>query len=83
MTFHTLSNINIKSIRKNFTWKFYTTAKALPTSKRAEFIDKKGFIKVALNENSETFMVYIVTLEAELLGMTIHCFREGQIAVSK
>ena len=49
-------------------------------TKRVELIDKKEFVKAAFNENSETFVVHIATLEAPLSGMTIHPLREAQIA---
>ena len=42
----------------------YTAAEALPTTKWVELIDKKKFAKAALDEESETFMVYVAALEA-------------------
>lgn len=36
--------------------------KVLPIINRVEFIDKKKFIKVALDRNFKTFVVYIATL---------------------
>ena len=38
------------------------TAEALPTTKRMELIDKREFTSVALYENVEMFVVYVVTL---------------------
>ena len=40
-------------------WRSYTTAKALPTIKRIELINKKEFTKMALDENSKTFVIYM------------------------
>ena len=77
MPFLTLSNADIQFLEKELTWRSYTTAKALPTTKRVELIDKKEFVKAALNENSETFVVHVATLEAPLSGMTIHLLREA------
>lgn len=58
---------------KNLTSRYYTIADALPTTSRVELINKIEFAKLALNENSKTFIVYVVVLEAtELAGMLIH-----------
>ena len=77
MPFLTFSNANIQFIKKEVTWKSYTTVEALPTTKRITLIDKKEFSKAALNENSETFVVYIASLNLILI---IHPDREAQIA---
>ena len=60
--FFTLSNVDIQFVEKELTWRFYTTAEALPTTKRVELIDKKEFVKVALDENSETYVVHVASL---------------------
>ena len=83
MPFLTLSNADIQFPEKELTWRSYTTAKALPTTKWVELIDKKEFVKVALDENSETFVVHVAILEALLSEMTIHPSREAQIAALK
>ena len=83
MFFLTLSNANLQFPKKELTWRSYTIAKALPTTKRVELFDKKEFIKAALNKNSETFMVYVATLEAPLSGMTIHPAQKAHIAALK
>lgn len=44
-----------------------------------KIINKKGFAKVALDENFETFIVHIAALEALLLGLLINPNREAQI----
>ena len=62
MFFHTFSNINIQFIEKELTWRSYTTVKAVPTTKRVELICKKKFAKAALDENSETFVIYVASL---------------------
>ena len=73
--FLTLSNADVQFVEKALTWRTYTTAEALPTTKRVELIDKKEFAKAALDENSETFVVHVASLD---LG--IHPDREAQIA---
>ena len=51
----------------------------MPTTKQVELIDKKKFVKAALDENSETFVMYVAALEVPLSGMTIHPSRVSQI----
>lgn len=64
MPFLTFSNTNIRFIEKELVSKSYTTTEALPSTKRVKLIDRKNFTTVALDENKETFIVYVVTLSA-------------------
>ena len=80
MPFFTLSNADIQFARKKLTWRSYTTAEALLTTKRVELINKKEFAKVALDKESETFVVYVAALEALLPGMAILPSRAAQIS---
>ena len=77
MPFLTLSNADVQFVKKELTWRSYTTAKALPTTKRVELINKKEFAKAALDENSETFVIHVASLS---LVPEIHLDREAQIA---
>ena len=77
MPFLTLNNADIQFVEKELTWRSYTTAKALPTTKRVKFIDKKEFAKAALDENSKTFVVYVTSFN---LVLGIYPDREAQIA---
>ena len=77
MRFLTLNNADIQFVEKELTWRIYTTAKALPTTKRFELINKKEFAKVALDEKSETFVVHITSLN---LVLGIYPGKEAQIA---
>ena len=43
LPFLTLSNADVQFLEKKLTWRSYTTAKALPTTKQVELIDKKEF----------------------------------------
>ena len=72
MPFFALINADIQFAEKELTWRSYTAAEALPTPKRVELIDKKEFVKAALDKESETFVVHILALEALLAGMAIH-----------
>ena len=77
MPFLTLSNADVQFVEKKLTWRSYTTAEALPSTKRVELIEKKEFAKAALDENSETFVIYVASLS---LVPGIHPDRETQIA---
>lgn len=81
MLFLTLSNANIQFTEKELTWRYYIAAKALPTTKWVELIDKKKFAKTVLDKESETFVMHVTALETPLAGMTIHPSQETQIAV--
>ena len=74
MPFLTFSNVNVQFVEKELTWRFYTTAEALPTIKRVEFINKKKFAKVALDEKSKTFVIYVASLN---LVPRIHLDKEA------
>ena len=78
MPFPTLSNADVSFAERELTWRSYTAAEALPTTKRVELIDKKEFDKAALDENVEAFVVYVTSLS--LGSMSIHPAREAQIA---
>ena len=75
--FFTLSNVNIQFAKKKITWRSYTVAKALPTTKRVEIINKKKFAKAALNKHVEVFVMYMTFLSM----MAIHLARETQIVL--
>lgn len=60
--FLALSKVNISFLAWQLTWKSYIVAKALPTTKQIELIDKKEFAKAVLDENSETFVIYVIIL---------------------
>ena len=76
MPFLTLSNADIQFAEKELTWRSYTVAEALPTTKRVEIIDRKEFAKAALDEHVEAFVVHVTSLST----MPIYPAREAQIA---
>ena len=76
--FLTFSNANIQFAQKELTWRSYTTAEALPTTKRVEIIDRKEFAKAALDKHVEAFVVHVTSLS--LNSMSIYPAREAQIA---
>ena len=62
MLFLTFSNANVQFIEKKLIWRFYTIAEVLLTTKQVKFINNKEFAKAVLDENSETFVVYVASL---------------------
>lgn len=64
MSFLALSNTNFYFAAEKLTWRSYTVVKTLFNTSRVELIDKKEFAKVALDENLETFVVYMAVLKA-------------------
>ena len=74
--FLTFSNADVQFKKKELIWRSYTIAKVLPTTMQVELIDKKEFAKAALDENFETFVVYIASFD---LAPGIHPDRETQI----
>ena len=72
-----ISNADVSFGKKTLTWKTYTTNKALSTTKRVQIINKKDFVIVVLNINSETFVVYVIIQEQE--RMPVHFEKQAQI----
>ena len=56
-------------------------AKALPTTKQMEIIDKKEFVKVVLDENVEGFVVHMTSFSLSKPIMSIHLAKEVQITL--
>ena len=73
MSFLAFSNADIQFLTESFTWRSYSTAKALSTARWAEYINKHKFAKAALYKNSETFVVHVAVLKA--LKPFVHLFR--------
>lgn len=63
MPFLFFSSTDIQFDTEELTWRSYTIAKALPITKKVELIDKHKFAKTALDENLETFVIYVATQE--------------------
>lgn len=65
MLFLSFNNIDVKFTKlKKFTQRSYIVAKALSTTSQIKLINKKEFANIALDENSETFIIYILALKA-------------------
>ena len=77
MPFLMLSNANVQFVDIKLSWGFYITTKALPTTKQIELINKKKFAKTILDENFETFVIYVASFN---LALRISPNRAAQIA---
>ena len=75
MLFLKISNANMAFDEGTLTWMSYTTNKVLPTTKQVQLVDPKKFVIVALNVDSETFVVAI----GEREKMPMHLKRRAQI----
>ncbi len=63
--FLSFSNANVEFTElEKFNWRFYITAKALPTTSQIKLIYKREFAKVALDKSFETFVMYVANLKA-------------------
>ena len=78
MFFLALSNADIQFNIENFIWRSYIAAEALPITRWVEFIDKHEFANLALEQNSETFVIHVAALEA--LEPTVHPFWASLLA---
>ena len=65
MPFLTLSDADIDFSGQKLRWKIYTAKKALPTTRRVELVGKKEFAAIALDLESETFVVYVASLSSD------------------
>ena len=74
-----LINVDIQFLTKSFTWRSYSAAEALPTTRWVELIDKHKFVKAALDKKSKTFVVHVAALEA--LEPVVNPFRAPLLAV--
>ena len=70
MPFLSLSNADFQFSTREFNWRSYTTAEALPIAPQVELIDKHKFVKTALNKSFETFIVHVAALNN--LELVIH-----------
>lgn len=64
MLFFSPSNANFWFNIGKLIWRFYTVAKALPTTSRVELINKTEFAKAAVYDDVEIFVIHVAALEA-------------------
>ena len=77
MLFLKISNTDIAFGEGTLMWKFYTTSKALLTTKQVQLVDQKEFVMAALDMDSKTFIGYMAICELE--KMIIDPGRKTQI----
>ena len=70
MPFLSLSNAYFQFNTRVFNWRSYLTAEMLHTAQRVKLIEKHEFTRIALDENSKTFVIYVVVLNN--LKLAIH-----------
>lgn len=65
MSFLFLNNADIKFVEQSekLTWRSYIAKERLSTTNKVEFIIKREFAKGVLDENFETFVIYVLALE--------------------
>ena len=71
MPFLKISNANGAFSKGTLTWKSYTTNKAPPTTKQVQLVDPKEFVLVALDANSETFVIHVAIRERKEMAMDL------------
>ena len=68
--FLTLSGADVDFLGRELRWKTYTAKEAFPTTKRVELVGKKEFAAAALDPESETFIVHVVSLSSDSLPIS-------------
>ena len=79
MPFLKISNADVSFGEKTLTWKTYITNEALPTTKQVQIVDSKEFVIVALDINSETFVIHIAIRDRK--EMLVHSKKQAQVRV--
>lgn len=81
MVFLVFSNANVLFADWELIWRFYITAKVLPTTKQVKRIHKKELAKVALDKGFKTFVIHIIILEALITKIIIY-FSQTALIIS-
>ena len=63
MLFLKISNADMLFGKKTLMWKFYTTNKALPTTKQVQIVNLEEFIIAVLNIKNKTFVMHMAIQE--------------------
>ena len=77
LPFLALSKVEMDFAKRELTWKAYTIAEALPTTKRVQIIGSKEFAKAVLDPDQEAFVIHVATFFSL---MEVHLDREVQVA---
>lgn len=74
MIFLFLNNADIEFAElEKLIYRFYTTIEALSTTSPVELIDKIEFANTVLDKDLETFIIYVVILEATKVAEMMIC----------
>lgn len=83
MSFLSISNANVKFVElEKLIWRFYITAEVLSTAIQVKLINKRKFVKAALDKNSEIFVIYIAAWKVQTI-IHIYLLKTAQIAALK
>ena len=77
MLFLKISNADVSFGERTLMWKTYTTNEALPITKQVQIINKKDFVIVTLDADSEMFVMHMAFWEWE--EMSVHSKRQAQV----
>ena len=75
MLFLKISNANVSFDERTLTWRTYTINETLPTIEQVQIVDPKEFVIVALDVDSETFVVHVAIREQE--EMPVHSKKQA------
>ena len=82
--FFTLSGADVDFLGWELRWKTYTAEETLSTTRRVELVGKKEFAAIALDPESETFVVHVASLSSDGLPssspLDVHPSRRPQIS---
>ena len=86
ISFLTLNGADVDFLDQKLWKKTYTTVKTLSTTRRIKLVGKKKFAAVALDLESETFVIHIASLNSNmlpnssLLRLNIHPIYRHQVS---
>ena len=82
--FLTLNDADIDFLGRKLRWRTYTTKETFSTTRRIELVGKKEFAAIALDPESETFIIYVASLSSDASPnsspLNIYLFRRPQIS---
>ena len=84
--FLTLNSADVNFLVRELRWRTYTTDEVLSTTRCIELVGKKEFAAVALDPESEIFVVYVASLSFDALPsslplkLNVYLFRRPQVS---
>ena len=86
MSFFTLSDADVNFTGRELQWRTYTTKEALSTIRYVELVGMKELVAIALDSESETFVVHVTSLSSDMspssspLKLDVHHFCRPQVS---